>query len=77
MDPNLRPYSTGVSEPIVSGVQIVDDPGKQISVIRCSDSSAVVNCKVTQFDRCVTSLLDTGSQVSLVRSCLLPSDVSI
>lgn len=71
----------------MSGVQIVDDSepfdsGKQIPldsspVLRCFDS-AVVDCKVTQFkNRCVASLLDTGSQISLVRSCMLPTDICI
>lgn len=66
-----------VSESIVSGVQIADNySGKQSSVIKYSDSPAVVDCKMAQLmGETVTSLLDTGSQVSLIRSCLLPSDI--
>ena len=57
----------------MSGAQVRS--GKS-SVIRCTESSAVVDCSVRELDNLsITALLDTGSQVSLIHSSLLTSHV--
>lgn len=60
----------------MSGVEVDDNRGESFNTIKCSNSSAVIDCHIHEIpDVKFTALLDTGSQVSLVRSSFLTERV--
>ena len=59
----------------MSGVKI-DNRGEFSKTIKCSNSAAVIDCHIHELHGVnVIALLDTGSQVSLVRSSFLSSEL--